>query len=181
MSLSKIFVILSVIFFNSCIAEREESSLEAVAPPNVKALMSCDTEGGWELTLATSGKDMFLVYKKNMSFGFEMVEGKKKEVLSPVSKYIHVGLLESSRIAGKSISLKAKLASKKESDKELNSDEPSEVEFARLEAFISTQASLEVDYKEPSSTGKLGFQGDSSQIFESPFLVCNGAAKFDKN
>ncbi len=181
MSVSKLSVILSVIFFTSCIAEREESSLEAVAPQNIKALMSCDTEGGWELTLAASGKDLFLVYKKNMSFGFEMVEGKKKEVVSPVSKYIHVGLLESSQISRKSISLKAKLASTKDSEKDLNSDEPSEVEFARLEAFLRNQTSLEVEYKEPNSTGKLGFQGDSSQNFESPFLVCNGAAKFEKN
>jgi hypothetical protein len=182
MSISKIFAILSLILLSSCNAVHEESTLEAVAAPNVTGLMSCNTGGGWLLTLAKSDNQMFLVYKKNMSFGFETVEGKQKEVLSPVSKFIQVGLIESSKVAAQSIFLKIKLPAKKESSPALNSQEPSDAEFSKIEAFVESQSSMEIDYKEPHSSGKIGFRGNaSSKGFESPFLVCSGPAKIEQN
>jgi hypothetical protein len=111
-----------------------------------------------------------------------ILEGKQKEVLSPVSKFIQLGLIESSKVTGQSIFLKIKLPAKKEGSPALNSQEPSDAEFSKIEAFVGSQLSIEIDYKEPHTSGKIGFRGNaSSKGFESPFLVCSGPAKIEQN
>jgi hypothetical protein len=174
---------LMAIVLASCLPVHVESQLEAVAPPaSTKDLMTCSTMGGWDFALATSEANLFLIYKKDVSFGVETKEGTEKQVLSPISKFIHLGEVVTSKVAPKSIALKTKLGPAEKSTDSFESDEPSEVEFRKIETYVKGQASIEIDFKDPASKGKIGIKGTGQALnFESPFLVCSGPIKIMTN